>query len=192
MKNIIKFICFLIYTIALFYIKDYFVLFVLFSFQLLLMFMANVSIKGVIKTIFHLMPFILFTVIINAFVMSLEEAILIGIRLIIVCYMTYIFGKTTTAMEIAKVIQNLLYPLTWFKINTQNIGIMVSIGITFIPIIKKEIENIENSLIAKGFNMSFKNKVKHIKYIMGPLFYSLIKRVKQMEDSLKSKAYIED
>ena len=124
--------------------------------------------------------------------MGLKSAIYIGIRLTLVCHVTYIFGKTTTAMQIAKGIQKLLYPLKWFGINTNDIALMISISITFIPIIKNEITNIQYSLMAKGMKMTITNQIKHLNYIMGPLFYSLLRKVKEIEEALKSKAYIEE
>ena len=149
MKTVIKFIAFFIYTICLFWIKDINVLLGIFVFQMLFMLLCHVSVSGAIKTIWKLLPFILFTVAIDLLVMEVIDSILIGIRLIMVCHVTYIFGKTTTAMQLAKAIKMLLYPLTWFGVNTNNISIMVSLAITFIPIIRKEIENIRYSLKAK-------------------------------------------
>lgn len=192
MKTVIKFIAFFIYTICLFLIKDITILLGIFVVQTIFMLLCHVSINGAIKTIWKLLPFILFTVIIDLFVMEIMDSILIGIRLIMICNITYIFGKTTTAMQIAEAIKMLLYPLKLFGVNTNNIGIMVSLAITFIPIIKKEIQNIRYSLIAKGFNMSFINQIKFINYIMGPLFYSLLRKVRELEDALKSKAYVEE
>ena len=191
-KTVIKFIAFFIYTICLFWVKDMKVLLAIFATQILFMVLFRVLISGAIKTIWKLLPFIIFTVIIDLFVMEVMDAILIGIRLVMVCQMTYIFGKTTTAMQMAKAIKMLLYPLTWVGVKTNNIGIMVSLAITFIPIIKKEIENIRYSLKAKGFSMSFINQITHINYIMGPLFYSLIRKVSKIEDALKSKGYVEE
>lgn len=192
MKNVLKFIAFFIYTICLFWIQDIVVLIGIFLLQVIFMLLCHVSGKEAGKSILHLMPFILFTAVINIWTMGLMGAILIGTRLIMVCHITYIFGKTTTAMQIAKSIQTLLYPLKWFGVNINNIGIMISIAITFIPIIKQEIQNIKYSLIAKGFDVSLINQIKHINYIMGPLFYSLLKKVKEIEDALKTKAYIEE
>lgn len=192
MKTVLKFIAFLIYTICLFWIKDISLLLIIFGLQTILRLVCKVSIDGAIKSIFGLMPFIIFTVLINMLAMDLKEAILIGIRLILICHITYVFGKTTSAMQIAKAIQTLLYPLKWFGVNVNNIGIMVSIAITFIPIIKQEIQNIKYSLIAKGVDMRFTNQIKHINYIMGPLFHSLLRKVRDIEQSLKSKAYIEE
>ena len=40
--------------------------------------------------------------------------------------------------------------------------------------------------------MSIINQIKHLNYIMGPLFYSLLRKVREIEYALKSKAYIEE
>ncbi len=192
MKTTIKLIAFFVYTVGLFFVQDFYVLALFAILQILFMPICHISIKEATKTLIHLMPFILFTVLIDVFVMEFVEAIQIGIRLILVCHMTYLFSKTTTTMQIAKAVKNLLYPLKWFGINIDNIGIMVSLAITFIPIIKQEIEFIRYSLIAKGFDMRVKNQIKHINYIMAPLFYSLLRKVKELEEALKAKGYVEE
>ena len=192
MKTTIKLIAFFVYTIGLFCINDFYILAFLGIVQILIMFVCRISIKEATKTIMHLMPFILFTVVIDLFLMEFVEAIQIGIRLILVCHMTYLFGKTTTSMQIAKAVKNILYPLKWFGVNINNIGIMVSLAITFIPIIKQEMEAIRYSLMAKGFDMRFRSQIKHINYFMGPLFYSLLRKVSQLEEALKSKGYVEE
>lgn len=192
MKNVVKVIIFLIYTITIFFIKSYEVLAFILFLQILLMIIMKISIKEAIRNIVTLLPFILFTVVIDIWIMSVVEAILIGVRLIMVCNVTYLFGKTITASEIAKSIECLLFPFKWFKVNTKNIAIIISIAITFIPIIKQEWENIKYALVAKGFDTRFFNKVKHIDYLLGPLFLSLLKRVDDIEYSLRAKGYIEE
>lgn len=190
MRNVIKMLTFIIYTVMLFFIKDIWRLFCVGLFQIGLTLICHISINQSIKTLIKLMPFILFTVIIDLCVMETMEAILIGIRLILVCNMTYIYGKTTTARSISIAIEKLLFPLTLFKVNTRNIGIMISIAITFIPIINKEIENIQYSLTAKGVNMNFWGRIRHINYIMVPLFYSFLRKVGNMEEALLAKGYM--
>lgn len=190
MKDVLKMIAFIIYTVLLFWVENSMLLLCAILFQIACMLICNISIRQALKAILYLMPFILFTFIINLFVMEKRYAILIGIRLIIICNMTYIYGKTTTAREISKSIEKILTPLTWFKVNTRNIGIIISIAITLIPMINREIENIRYSLIAKGFNMSLFNQIRHINYIMLPLFYGLLKRVNSMEEALLAKGYM--
>ncbi len=192
MKIAFKFIVFLIYTILLFWVQNVYVFIGIFIFQAILMFVYRIAWDKAIEVIIHLMPFILLTAVFNGFAMGLKSAIQIGIRLTLVCHITYIFGKTTSSMQIAKGIEKLLYPLEWFGINRKNITLMISIAITFIPIIRNEITNIKYSLMAKGMRMNIINQIKHLNYIMGPLFYSLLKKVKEIEEALKSKAYVEE
>ncbi len=191
MKITFKFIIFLIYVILLFWVKNLYVFLGIFIFQMLLIKITNISFKKAIKNIINLLPFIIFTAVFNLLTMGWKSSIQITIRLILICNITYIFGKTTTAMQIAQAIQNLLYPLKYFGINTKNVTLIISISITFIPIIIEEITNIKYTLIARGMEMSFLNQIKHINYIMKPLFYSLLRKVNEIEESLKSKAYIE-
>lgn len=138
MKNVIKMLVFIIYTILLFWVNDFKILLCTILLQIALMLICKISIKDALRSLLYLMPFIIFTIIINILVMEKKEAFFIGIRLIIVCNITYIYGKTTTAREISKTIENLLYPLKIFKVNTRNIGIIISIAITLIPMLYQE------------------------------------------------------
>ena len=65
MKTTIKLIAFFVYTIGLFCINDFYLLAFLGIVQILIMFVCRISIKEATKTIMHLMPFILFTVVID-------------------------------------------------------------------------------------------------------------------------------
>ena len=109
---------------------------------------------------------------------------------ILVCNMTYIFSKRITPNKLQFVVEKLLSPLKIFKIDSREIGIIVCIGITFIPIIQKEIEELKNSLKSKGFEVNLKNIIKKPNYILLPLITSIIKRIGEIEDSMYSKGYI--
>lgn len=67
---------------------------------------------------------------------------------------------------------------------------MVSISISFIPILKEEIQNLKYSLISKGFKLNFKNLIKKPNYILMPLVTSIIKRTLEIEQSMISRGYI--
>lgn len=112
---------------------------------------------------------------------------LIAVRLLIAYQVTYIFSQSMRAVEIAKVIQNLMYPLKIFKINNENIGIMISISLCVLPILKDEIEQKRFSLKAKGFELKLTNSLIIIK----PLFISILRRTNEMEKSLRAKGYQE-
>ena len=190
MLYIIEFILFLAYTIAVFFIKEYYLLGIIAILNIVLMIILKENIKKAIFAILKLMPFIIFTSGINMIFSGISFGMLIGIRLILVCNMTYIFSKKMTPQKLQYVIETLLKPLKIIKIDSKEIGIMVCIGISFIPILQNEITELKYSLKAKGFNLNFKNIIKKPNYILTPLITSVIKRVGEIECSFLSKGYV--
>ena len=190
MRHIIEFILFLAYTIIVFFIKNYIVLGILFVLNLLLALVLKQNLKNIIMAVLKIMPFIIFTASINMLISGIQYGSLIMVRLILVCNMTYIFSKRITPNKLQFVVEKLLSPLKIFKIDAREIGIIVCIGITFIPIIQKEIEELKNSLKSKGFEVNLKNIIKKPNYILLPLITSIIKRIGEIEDSMYSKGYI--
>ena len=91
MRNLIKFILFLICTIGVFFINSYIILASIAIFNLILMIIIKVNINNAINNLVKLLPFILFTFFINILFADLKFAMLIGVRLILVCNLSYIF-----------------------------------------------------------------------------------------------------
>ena len=139
MKEIIKFLIFIIYTTSIFFLPNNSIIFILIFINIICMILAKVKIRKIFVNIISFFPFILFTAVINCFIDSYINALWIGIKLIIVCNITYIYSKTTTIMKVAKTIKYLCSPLKVFKINVEEIEIMVCISLTMIPILKKDL-----------------------------------------------------
>ena len=191
-KNIALFITFMIYTIFIFWIRSYIILVSLILVHILLMLILRISLKQAIKNILAISIFILFTVIINVFAMGIEDAILIGVRLVIICNATFIFTKLITPYEIAQVIQTLITPLKIVGINPENVAIIISIAIAFVPILTRELNNILYSLKSKGINTDIMSLIRNINLVMQPLFVSMIKKVGRIEYALKSKGFVDE
>lgn len=191
MKNLIKFILFLIYTIGIFFIKDYIVLGLIAIFNIILMLILKINLKNAINNLIKLLPFILFTVAINMLFADLEFSMLIGIRLILVCNLSYVFSKTISYMEFAEVIEKIVYPLKIFGINPKEIGLVVTIALSFVPIMKNEFAQIRNVLKVKGIKPTNFNLLKNLGLISKPFFISVMQRLNEIEMSLKSKGYQE-
>lgn len=189
MLYIIEFLIFITYTIIIFFISNYYLLIILFIINIFLTIVLKESIKKVGIMILKLMPIIIFTSIINAIWTNIEFGLLIGIRLILVCNVTYIFSKKITPHKLQYIITTILKPLKILKIDSREIGIIVCIGITFIPIIQKEIQELKYSLRAKGYQINFKNIIKKPNYILVPLITSILQRINEIEASLLSKGY---
>ena len=189
-RYIFEFLIFLTYTILIFFVKNYFLLSIILLVNIFLMIILKINLKRALIAILKIMPFILFTAIINILISGIEFGMLIGIRLILVCNITYIFSKKFTIQKLQYTIQTLLKPLKIINIDSKEIGIIVSIGVSFVPILQKEIQELKYSLISKGFKTNLKNMLSKPNYVLLPLITSVIKRIGEIENSLFSKGYI--
>ena len=189
MKNIIKFILFLIYVIGIFFINNYILIGIITVINLGLMLLSKINLKKAITSLIKLLPFVLFTALINLLLANLKDAILIMIRLILVCNISYIFSKTITYLEFANIIETIFYPLKIFNINSKDISLIVIIALSFMPIIKDELLQMKNVLKIKGINPTKINLIKNIHLVFKPFFISILQRVNEIELALKEKAY---
>ena len=103
--------------------------------------------------------------------------------------MTYIFSKMLSYMEFATVMEDLAHPLKLFGINPKDLGLLVTIAISFIPILREELERIKYVLLVKGFKVNTINIVKNMSIVFKPLFVSIMERINEIEYSLKAKGY---
>ena len=187
--NIIKFIFFLTYVILIFFVKSNIALVGALAINITLIIAYKINLNNLINNIIKIFVFVLITAIINAFVVNINYAILIGIKLILVCIMTYIFSKVLSYMEFATVIEDLAYPLKFVGINPKDLGLLITIAISFIPILREELERIKYVLMVKGFKINTINIIKNMNIIFKPLFVSIMERINEIEYSLKAKGY---
>ena len=191
MKNLIKFILFLIYSVGIFFIENYIILALIVMFNIVLMIITNTNLKDALDNTIKLLPFILFTIAINTIFSDLKFSILIGIRLILIRNLTYIFSKNISYMEFAGIIEKMVYPLKIFGINPEETGLIVIIALSFIPIIKNEFEQIRIVLKVKGIKPTTFNLLKNLVLIFKPFLISVMQRLNEIEMSLKAKGYQE-
>lgn len=187
MKNVIKFVSFLVYVIGIFFIEDLKILILLGILNFAFMKMTDISIKNFLETLKFVLPFFVFTAILNAVLANLKTGVIIGIRLFLAYQITNLFSKQMTQSEFAKVIEKILYPLKIFKINPEEIGMIVSISLCVLPILKNEIEQKKDALKAKGCKGSFSNLIILVK----PVLISILRRTSEMEKTLKAKGFEE-
>ena len=135
----------------------------------------------------NVIPFIIFTMFINFIFDSLYMGLIIGFRMITCFIITYIFSKTITINELSNAIVILFTPLKIFNIDINSIGLIISISICMIPILKEEIISIIKTVKTKGGKLNF----HYLFIIMKPLIISIFKRTSQLEMVLISKGYKE-
>ena len=185
MKNVISFIIFIIYATLVFFLPNTKVILICILINLIIMFLIKINIKSFFKSLIKILPFILFTFIINLFLDNLINAFWIALKLIIVCNITIIYSSTTSILEITETIKTLCSPLKIFKIDAEDIKILVCISLSIIPILKRDLLEMKNACKVKGIEFNIKN----MKYILSKFFLSIIMRTNQIEEALIAKGY---
>lgn len=188
MKNVISFLAFIIYTTLIFFIPNkYIYILILTAINLIAMLLIKVKVRKAIKNIAVLLPFILFTGIINCILENYIYALYISVKLILVCNITYTYSQTTSAFTVAKTVRILCKPLEIFNINTEDIEILVALGITMVPVLKKEFTDLKYACLAKSIDWN----VKNMKIILSKFLFSLIKRVNEIDEALIQKGQLQ-
>ncbi len=82
-------------------------------------------------------------------------------------------------------VKTICTPLKVFKINTEDIKVLVCISLSMIPIFIKELNETKEACKAKNIKLNIKN----MKIILAKYFLSLISRVNEIEESLVAKGY---
>lgn len=179
------FIAFILYASFIFFIHTNILLLVVFLLNILAMLCLKIKVVDAIQNIVKLLPFILLTVLVNCLLSNYEYAILVAIKLILVCNVTYIYSKATTVRGIAKTIKNLCAPLKLLKVNPDDIELLVCISLSMLPILKREYFQLREACAAKGMIMN----VKNMKVVLFKLMISVMKRVNEIEESMLEKGW---
>lgn len=187
MKNVFKLLFFITYIIAIFSIKNYEILAIYIIVNFIISKMFNTKFFKFLENIKILMILVIFTTIINMIFGSIEDGIVLGIRILIAYNFTYIFSSTFDILEFAQTIKIILKPLYFLTINVKDISLIISIALCMIPILKEELEQTKNSLKSKGYKFKISNLDLYIK----PIMISILKRTDELEKTLIVKGYLE-
>lgn len=187
MRNVFKLLFFIIYIIVIFSIKNYELLVSYIVINFIISKIVKVKFLGFLENIKPIIILVIFTTIVNMVFGSIEDGIILGIRILIAYNITYIFSKIFDVLEISNTIEIMLKPLYIFKINVKNISLIISIALCMIPILKEELEQTKNSLKSKGYKFKLNNLNLYIK----PVIISILKRTDELEKTLIVKGYQE-
>lgn len=96
MKNLIKFLSFIIYSTCIFFLPNNKLIIVFIAINAIAMIFVRKNIKNIMINTMKILPFIIFTFVINCILDNYTNATWIGIKLIIVCNITFVYSSTTT------------------------------------------------------------------------------------------------
>lgn len=109
MRNVMRFICFIIYSTIIFFIPNNRLILIFFVLNLCVVFIKKMSIKKIFDKSIKILPFVIFTFIINILLDNYYNALWIGIKLFMVCSITSIYSETTNITRFSRNNKNTLY-----------------------------------------------------------------------------------
>ncbi len=189
MKYSLLLVFFFIYSIILFYINNYYILLLVLLFNILISIIIKVNFLNHLKILKKNLLFILFIFITNLIYIPLLESILIALRLFLVIDFSFTISNIFDNSKIQKAFYYILYPLKIFKIDINKPIFIISISLTFIPILMDEASTIKKSLILKGFKFNLKNAILKPQIFLITYINNLLDRLDELEKSLALKAY---
>ena len=163
--------------------------FVKFKFILLLIYLASIYFSLAYLTY----PNILYGYTLNIFDKGLETSLFVFFRLITVVFIATILTLTTKPTDLTLGIEYLLKPLKVFKINSEEIALIITIALRYIPTILEEAYRIMDAQASRGADFNSGSLFKKIKIIVSlliPMFIISFERSDELADAMLSRNFV--
>lgn len=123
---------------------------------------------------------------------GLVQAVLLMLRFFLIITGSTVITVTTTPLELADAIAALLKPLKVLHLPVNQLAMMLSIALRFVPTIMNEVTMIMNAQRARGvdFNSgSLLKRAKHLVPVLIPLFVAAFKRAEELAVAMEARGY---
>ena len=123
---------------------------------------------------------------------SFERSLQMFLRIILMVQFTTILTASTRPIDIAVAISALLRPLKIIKVPVNEIGIMISITLRFIPTLLDEASIIVNAQSARGVDFKRGELIEKAKAILSliiPLFVSALGKAEDLSNAMEARGY---
>ena len=123
---------------------------------------------------------------------GIKTAILMCIRLLLLVAVSSLLTLTTSPMALTDGIERLLRPLSKIKVPSDEIAMMMTIAIRFIPTLAEEADKIMKAQTARGADFESGNLIKRVKAMLPllvPLFISAFRRADDLAIAMDARCY---
>ena len=117
----------------------------------------------------------------------------VSVRIFLILLCSTIFIATTNNIQITRGIEGFLSPLKYLKIPTNEISMILSMSITFIPVLYYESKKILQAQASRGSDFGSKNiiiKIKSLTSLIIPLFVSIFQKSEDISNAMETRGYI--
>ncbi|MBR2670580.1 MAG: energy-coupling factor transporter transmembrane protein EcfT [Oscillospiraceae bacterium] len=205
----VKIAAFLAYVILLFSLKNWLAVLIMMVFALMLFPVARVPVKVTLRNFKPILPIVILTALINVFLVrggevlfsfwkitvyrdGMKYIIMLIMRLFAIISCSSLVSYSTSPIEITTAIEFFLSPLRLVGVNTNEIAMMMTVAMRFIPTFIEEIDKIMAAQKSRGADIdtgSLFKRIRSIIPIMVPLFVSAFRRADELALAMESRCY---
>ena len=204
----VKIICTFLYIISIFLVRDAAGYLVACAFLVSMIVLSHVPFKFMVRGLKGILFILIFTAVFNVFFTPGEvlfsvwkfnvtkEGLRVGfrmvIRLVFIVIGSSIMTLTTTPNRLTDGLEKVLKPLKRFKLPVHEIAMMMSIALSFIPILMEELDKIMKAQSARGADFESRKlsvRIKSMIPILVPLFVSAFRRAGDLATAMEARCY---
>lgn len=123
---------------------------------------------------------------------GLMQGIKVIVRVAMFLILCNVLNASTPPVEITKAIENIISPLKIIKIPTQQIALILSVAIQFIPTLFEEADMIRKAQIARGAKFDSRklsDKAGAVLPMIVPIFISAFRRADELSLAMEARGY---
>lgn len=120
-------------------------------------------------------------------------ALYITLRLVILSLLTFLLTSTTSTVELADALRRLIAPLKRVRFPSEELALMISIALQFIPILFNEADRIMKAQASRGVDFNEGDVIKRGKSffpIILPLLVNAFERADQLAMAMESRGFV--
>jgi energy-coupling factor transport system permease protein len=171
--------------------------------------MTKIPIKLMWKSLKPLMPIIIFTAVLNLFMIegdktlwswwflkitdkSLNECIFNFVRVVMLIVGSSILTYTTSPVSLTDALERLFSPLKRFNVPVHELAMMMTIALRFIPLLIDETDKIISAQKSRGASFetgTLKERASAIIPVLIPLFVSAFRRSEELALAMECRCY---
>lgn len=204
----VKLVGTLLFIISLFLFQNFIGYVVVTVFLVTIIRLSKVPFSFMVKGLKAIVILMLITVVFNLFLTpgeplvslwkltvtkeGLRTAVFMILRLTYLIIGSSIMTLTTTPNNLTDGMEKLLNPLRIFKVPVHEVAMMMSIALSFIPILLEETDKIMKAQMARGADFESGNLIKKAKSLVPllvPLFISAFRRANDLAMAMEARCY---
>ena len=204
----VKILATILYIVALFVVKDFIGFATAFVGLVAVTAISKVPVSFILKGLKPVFLIILFTFVINMFMIKgevlvslwfleitregLRTAVFMGVRLVLLIIGSSLLTLTTKPISLTDGIEALLSPFRRFGLPAHELAMMMTIALRFIPTLLEETDKIMKAQQARGADFesgNIINRAKALRPILVPLFISAFRIAQELAMAMEARCY---